>query len=199
MGVQLPSFLGSMQCDIYYASYNFWGQEPEEILVPSGQYQDEFGNPVPQGDVTRGSVGQNIYGEEIKVWGMDRTQKNAYWNVMGTVNLQDLTADREFEYKKRLNGRFRYPSDPRLDNDGNYHPISSILVSNIIDKKTGQQLHLDENGNPIIFEVMSVDPFINPFGKTEYFKLLLERSDDQFMQLNGVIKKKGGFRVKVRS
>ena len=94
---------------------------------------------------------------------------------------------------------FAIPSDPRLDNDGNYHPISSILVSNIINKKSGQQLHLDENGNPIIFEVMSVDPFINPFGKTEYFKLLLERADDQFMQLNGVIKKKGGFRVKVKS
>ncbi len=170
-----------MQCDIYYCSYNFWGQEPEEILVPSGQYQDEFGNPVPQGDVTVGSVGQNIYGEEIKVWGMDRTQKNAYWNVMGTVNLQDLTADREFEYKKRLNGRFMGDTDPRVGSKGQYHPISDILITNVKDTASGKQLHTNEDGSPIIFEVMSVDPFINPWNEIEYYKILLERADNQGM------------------
>ena len=188
-----PDFLYEMKCDVFYAEYDAAkGTWPETIA----ETQDEFGNVI---SVESGGVGQNEWGEAEKVWQRDRTELESYFNVMGTVNLQDLTADREFEYKKRLNGRFRYPSDPRLDNDGNYHPISSILVSNIINKNSGQQLHLDENGNPIIFEVMSVDPFINPFGKTEYFKLLLERSDDQFMQLNGVIKKKGGFRVKVKS
>ena len=189
-----PDFLYQMKCDVFYAEYTSPNSTEVETIAET---QDEFGNVI--GAVESGGVGQNEWGEAEKVWQRDRTELESYFNVMGTVNLQDLTADREFEYKKRLNGRFRFPSDPRLDNDGNYHPISSILVSNIIDKKTGQQLHLDENGNPIIFEVMSVDPFINPFGKTEYFKLLLERADDQFMQLNGLIKKKGGFRVTVRS
>ncbi len=189
-----PDFLYEMKCDVFYAEYTSPNSTEEEVVGNHGQ--DIFGNPIDP--VYSGGVGQNEWGEAEKVWQRDRTELESYFNVMGTVNLQDLTADREFEYKKRLNGRFRYPSDPRLDNDGNYHPISSILVSNIINKNSGEQLHLDENGNPIIFEVMSVDPFINPFGKTEYFKLLLERADDQFMQLNGLIKKKGGFRVKVR-
>ena len=189
-----PDFLYQMSCDVFYAQYTSPNStEPETIAIT----QDEFGMSQP---VTTGGVGQNEFGEAEKVWQRDRTELESYFNVMGTVNLQDLKADTLFEYKKRLNGRFRFPSDPRVDFENNSHPISSILVTNIIDKNSGQQLHLDENNNPIIFDVMSVDPFINPFGKIEYYKILLERADDQFMQLNGVIKKKaGGLRVKVRS
>ena len=176
LGPPFDKLLYIMTCQVWYAEYT----SPNATSDPMGETimtQDEFG--VPYYANVMQEAGQNIYGEAEKVYRYDRNAEFAYFNVMGTVNLQDLTADREFEYKKRLNGRFRYPSDPRLDNDGNYHPISSILVSNIINKKSGQQLHLDENGNPIIFEVMSVDPFIDPFGKIEYYKLLLERADDQ--------------------
>ena len=189
-----PDFLYQMSCDVFYAQYTSPNSTaPETIAIT----QDEFGMSQP---VTTGGVGQNEFGEAEKIWQRDRTELESYFNVMGTVNLQDLKADTTFEYKKRLNGRFRFPSDPRVDFENNSHPISSILVTNIIDKNSGQQLHLDENSNPIIFDVMSVDPFINPFGKIEYYKILLERADDQFMQLNGVIKKKaGGLRVTVRS
>ncbi len=177
MGVQLPAFLGGMQCDVYYCTYTYLDQEPESILVPSGQFQDEFGNPIPQENVVTGGAGQNEYGEAIKVWYMDRTQKKAYWNVMGTVNLQDLSADREFEYKKRLNGRFKFPDDPRLDVYGNYHPISDLMITGIVDKNSGEQLHTNEDGTAIMFDVMNVDPYIDPFGNIEYYKLLLERRD----------------------
>ena len=189
-----PDFLYQMSCDVFYAQYTSPNSTaPETIAIR----QDEFGMSQP---VTTGGVGQNEFGEAEKVWQRDRTELESYFNVMGTANLQNLKADTSFEYKKRLNGRFRFPSDPRVDFENNSHPISSILVTNIIDKNSGQQLHLDENSNPIIFDVMSVDPFINPFGKIEYYKILLERADDQFMQLNGVIKKKaGGLRVTVRS
>ena len=189
-----PDFLYQMSCDVFYAQYTSPNSTaPETIAIT----QDEFGMSQP---VTTGGVGQNEFGEAEKVWQRDRTELESYFNVMGTVNLQDLKADTSFEYKKRLNGRFRFPSDPRVDFENNSHPISSILVTNIIDKNSGQQLHLDENSNPIIFDVMSVDPFINPFGKIEYYKILLERADNQFIQLNGVIKKKaGGLRVTVRS
>ena len=188
-----PDFLYHMSCDVFYAEYTSPNSTEPEII---GMAQDEFGVPIP---VQTGGVGQNEFGEAEKVWQRDRTELESYFNVMGTVNLQDLKADTAFEYKKRLNGRFRFPSDPRVDFNKNTHPISSILITNIIDKTTGQQLHLDENSKPIIFDVMSVDPFINPFGRIEYYKILLEGADDQFMELNGIIRKKGGLRVKVRS
>ena len=188
-----PNFLYHMSCDVFYAEYTSPNSTELETI---GMTQDEFGVPIP---IESGGVGQNEFGEAEKVWQRDRTELESYFNVMGTVNLQDLKADTLFEYKKRLNGRFRFPSDPRVDFNKNTHPISSILITNIIDKTTGQQLHLDENSKPIIFDVMSVDPFINPFGRIEYYKILLERADDQFMELNGIIRKKGGLRVKVRS
>ena len=40
--------------------------------------------------VTSGGVGQNEWGEAEKVWQRDRTELESYFNVMGTVNLQDL-------------------------------------------------------------------------------------------------------------
>jgi hypothetical protein len=41
------------------------------------------------------------------------------------------------------------------------------------------ELQLNADGTPIVFEVMSVDPFINPWGDIDYYKILLERADDQ--------------------
>lgn len=161
-----------MTCDVYYAAYT----SPQSTTVTTLPSQDEFGTPI---SIPTGGVGQNEYGESVKVWGMDRTETNSYWNVMGTVNLQDLKADTQFQYKKRLNGRFMGNNDPRIDSLGKYHDISDMLITNIRDKNTGNRLHINEDGSDIIFEVMSVDPFINPWNEIEYYKVLLERADDQ--------------------
>ena len=81
MGLKLPTFLYIMSCDLYYASYlDQDNSNPDNIM------QDEFGNVI-------GGVGQNVYGESVKIWGLDRNERQSYWNVMGTVNLQDLDAD----------------------------------------------------------------------------------------------------------
>ena len=158
-----------MSCDLYYASYlDQDNSNPDNIM------QDEFGNVI-------GGVGQNVYGESVKIWGLDRNERQSYWNVMGTVNLQDLDADTNFKYKKRLNGRFKYPSDPRVGSDGSVHPISDILITNICKKGDlgDVELQLNADGTPIVFEVMSVAPLIDPWGDIEYYKVLLERADDQ--------------------
>jgi len=172
MGIKLPSFLYLMSCDVYYASYLDASSTPSQDLI-----QDDFGNII-------GGVGQNEFGESVKIWGLDRNERQSYFNVMGTVNLQDLNADTAFTYKKRLNGRFKYPSDPRVDKDGGSHPISDILITNVCKKAKllgapDEELQLNADGTPIVFEVMSVDPFIDPWGNIEYYKILLERADDQ--------------------
>ena len=169
MALKLPTFLYIMSCDVYYATYL-----SEENSNQSNIMQDEYGNVI-------GGVGQNVYGESVKIWELDRNERQSYWNVMGTVNLQDLDADTNFKYKKRLNGRFKYPSDPRVGQDGSAHPISDILITNICKKGDlgDVELQLNADGTPIVFEVMSVDPFIDPWGNIEYYKVLLERADDQ--------------------
>lgn len=172
MALKLPGFLYNMSCNVYYASYL-----DASSTLPGNLVQDEFGNVI-------GGSGQNLYGESEKNWTLDRNERQSYWNVMGTVNLQDLNADTAFTYKKRLNGRFKYPSDPRVDLLGNNHPISDILITNVCTKAKllgapDEELHLNANGTPIVFEIMSVDPFINPWGEIDYYKILLERADDQ--------------------
>ena len=176
MGLKLPTFLYLMSCDVYYATYLDAAESNQENIL-----QDDFGNII-------GGVGQNEFGESVKIWGLDRNERQSYWNVMGTVNLQDLNADTAFEYKKRLNGRFKYPSDPRVGDDGSVHPSSDILITNICKKGDlgDKELHLNADGSPTVFEVMSVDPFIDPWGDIEYYKVLLERADDQTI-LEGVL------------
>ena len=155
MGLKLPSFLFLMSCDVYYASYLDASSTPSQDLI-----QDDFGNII-------GGVGQNEFGESVKIWGLDRNERQSYFNVMGTVNLQDLNADTAFTYK-----------------DGGNHPISDILITNVCKKARllgapDEELHLNADGTPIVFEIMSVDPFIDPWGNIEYYKILLERADDQ--------------------
>jgi len=174
LGPPFDKLLYIMTCQVWYAEYT----SPNATSDPMGETimtQDEFG--VPYYANVMQEAGQNIYGEAEKVYRYDRNAEFAYFNVMGTVNLQDLTADREFEYKKRLNGRFKFPDDPRVDVYGNYHPISDLMITGIVDKNSGEQLHTNEDGTAIMFDVMSVDPYIDPFGNIEYYKLLLERRD----------------------
>ena len=113
--------------------------------------------------------------------GRQKSERQCLLQCHGHSKSQDLSADTNFKYKKRLNGRFKYPSDPRVGLDGSAHPISDILITNICKKgDTGDvELQLNANGTPIVFEVMSVDPFIDPWGNIEYYKLLLESADDQ--------------------
>ena len=75
MGLRLPSFLFLMSCDVYYASYLDASSTPSQDLI-----QDDFGNII-------GGVGQNEFGESVKIWGLDRNERQSYFNVMGTVNL----------------------------------------------------------------------------------------------------------------
>ena len=51
------------------------------------------------------------------------------------------------------------------------------MITGIADKNTTEQLHTNEDGSAIMFDVMNVDPYIDPFGNIEYYKLLLERRD----------------------
>ena len=137
-------------------------------------------------DIAYCTTQQSNLGKMEKSWKYDQTLVG-YVNVMGTVNLQNEVADREFVYKKRLNGRTLV--DPRKDSHGKYHSISDILILDVRDTGTGESLHLndfgpDGEGLPIIFDVMSVDPFVNPWNEIEYYKILLNRSDNQHLDLS---------------
>ena len=62
MSLKLPTYLYIMSCDVYYASYL-----SEENSNQSNLMQDDYGNVI-------GGVGQNEYGESVKIWELDRVR-----------------------------------------------------------------------------------------------------------------------------
>jgi hypothetical protein len=115
-------------------------------------------------------------------WETNQQTLRGYANVMGTVDLKPLRAEREYLYKKQLNARTKV--DPRIDAQGNYHPITEMLVLDIT--ADGKSLWTHDQaelaGRPLLHDVLSVEPFVNPWNEIEYYKLLLTRSENQHLE-----------------
>ncbi len=77
--------------------------------------------------------------------------------------------------------------DPRRSIEGIDYPITSILLTNIRDAKTGTIFYTESSGvrsgDPTVFDIMSVNPYVNPWNDIEYYKVYLTRSDQQ--EING--------------
>lgn len=85
-----------------------------------------------------------------------------------------------FEFPLLLFGRFK--DDIRKADDGTMFPITSIMVTNIRSKCDEVPFFIETyNGTEqnTLFEVGTFQPFINPFGKIEYYKIQAPRMDDQ--------------------
>jgi len=123
---------------------------------------------------------QDRFGKEVKEWTLDRTV-NGYAEILGAVDKDGLKNNVFFEYEGKLIGRTK--KDPRISMQGINYPITSILITNIIDAKTGTQFYTesygDRSGESTIFEIMAVEPYVNPWNEIEYYKILFNRSDRQ--------------------
>jgi hypothetical protein len=60
--------------------------------------------------------------------------------------------------------------------------ITNVIVTNIRDQN-GSEIYLEtsgpRSGKSTIFEIATQDPFVGPFGSTEYYKLIIRRSENQ--------------------
>lgn len=123
---------------------------------------------------------QDRYGIEEKSWQFDQTL-NGYVEILGAVDKDALKTGRFNEYEDKLIGRTK--TDPRISINGIYYPITSILVTNIRNTKTGQEYYLEaageRDGRSTIYEIYAVEPYVNPWNEIEYWKILFNRSDIQ--------------------
>jgi hypothetical protein len=85
-----------------------------------------------------------------------------------------------FEYQNKLIGRTK--EDPRVSSEAIYYPITSILITNIRDANRGTMLYVRNDGEPTIYEIAAVEPYVNPWNEIEYYKILFNRSDRQEIQ-----------------
>ena len=131
-------------------------------------------------DLYYSTESQDKFGKEVKEWSMDRTILG-YAEILGAVDRDGLKASQFFEYEGKLIGRTK--EDPRTSSEGINYPITSMIITNIRDAKTQTEFYTesygDRSGQSTIFEIMAVEPYVNPWNEIEYYKILFNRSDKQ--------------------
>jgi len=131
-------------------------------------------------DIYYATESQDKIGKEVKTWMLDRTVRG-YAEVLGSVSRDGLKASQFFEYEGKLIGRVK--EDPRVSVSGMNYPITAMIITDIRDSGTGVQYYTesygDRSGLSTIFEIMAVEPYVNPWNEIEYYKILFNRSDKQ--------------------
>lgn len=133
-------------------------------------------------DVYYSIESQDKLGKEVKTWVMDRTL-SGYAEILGSVSRDGLKASQFFEYEGKLIGRTK--EDPRVSFAGMNYPITSMIITDIRNAGTNDNYYTESYGErsglSTIFEIMAVEPYVNPWNEIEYYKILFNRSDRQVM------------------
>jgi len=128
-------------------------------------------------------VEQGAYGNLKKTWVLDRSIAAAF-NPAGRKFQQDVQADVNITIDNAIMGRTR--SDITQSDRGEYNSMTNIIIANIRDAQ-GNIIYNESAGPRVgkstLFEIATFNPIVGPFGTTDYFKLVLRRSDNQAVDL----------------
>jgi len=137
-----------------------------------------------QCDIYYADESQDEYGGIDKKWEYDRTEPCSFYTLSDKSNSNNFTYDdnRFYRLETMVYGRFK--TDPRKASFGLYHPLSNLIITNIRAAGCNDECFFIETdgdyvGSPTIFDIKSCQPFIGPFNSIEYYKIQLERSDEQ--------------------
>ncbi len=134
-------------------------------------------------DVFYPIVDQGIYGNVKKQWIHDRT---AICSVApaGSAFKEDVTPNINIKQEMIIMGRLK--TDIRVSSKDSNNSVTNIIVSNIKDK-SGNPIYSEtsgpRSGKSTIFEVATIEPFVGPFGRIEYYKIVLRRSENQAVDI----------------
>jgi len=138
----------------------------------------DFAFPM-QADVYHPIVEQGIYGEVKKTWILDRTIACSF-TASGTALKEEIVPNINITQDKILLGRAK--TDIRISSLEARNSITNVIITNIRDKNCNE-IYLETSGpragKSTIFEIATQDPFVGPFGNTEYYKLVIRRSENQ--------------------
>lgn len=135
-------------------------------------------------DVYYASESQDKYGKVEKTWFVDETLPCSFYTLNDMSNEDNFDFDDKKFYRLETMLVGRTVADLRKSSDGRFFPLSHILVTNIRAAGCDDEVFFVEtNGGyestPTIYEVKSLQPYIGPYNKIEYYKIQLERSDTQ--------------------
>lgn len=124
-------------------------------------------------------IEQSAYGDVRKDWIFDR---NVHCNLepAGSSIKEELDPNVLVLRDQMLIGRFK--EDIRTSLFEENFETTNILITNVVDKNC--ELVYKETGGPrsekgTLYEVATIQPFMNPFGRVEYYKVILKRSENQ--------------------
>jgi len=130
-------------------------------------------------DVYYPIISQGEYGQPKKDWVFDKTVAcNA--EPLGGDGTENVKADSFLQLQNKL--LVRTKSDPRISSQQEKNAVTNILITNI--RHSNDELIYKETagvraGRGTIYEVATVQPFVGPFGTTEYYKMVWRRAENQ--------------------
>jgi hypothetical protein len=136
-----------------------------------------------QVDIFYPVVEQGAYGNVKKDWIHNRTIA-CHFTTAGLKTKEEIQPNVNITQETLLIGRVK--ADIRIsDRDAN-NAITNVILSNIQDRNCNP-VYIETSGpragKSTIFEVASQEPLMGPFGKVEYYKLVLRRSQNQAVDI----------------
>jgi len=128
-------------------------------------------------------VNQGGYGNLSKQWVLDRSIACAFTSGSGK-NKEDVGVEANVVIDNAIVGRSR--TDITQSANGSPNSLTNIIITNIRDR-FGNLIYNESSGPRVgqstVFEVATMNPIVGPFGGTEYYKLVLRRSENQAVDL----------------
>jgi len=130
-------------------------------------------------DIGYSTALQNNYGELEVVWTYDRTIP---CRVASNTNYKDQNVFPEQRMRILDQINAQVTEDVRIDSFGEMHALTDVLITNIrssCGESAFTETAGDRAGDSTMYEVMGYSPHIDPFGKVDYIKIVLNRADEQ--------------------
>lgn len=124
-------------------------------------------------------VDQSPYGNVSKSWTYDRTIP---CNIVpaGASEKEELKININIVLDSIMSARFK--EDIRKSSFEELFDIQNIVITNVRDRNCNE-LYVESSGPRVgkstLFEVATLQPFVGPFGRADYYKLILKRSENQ--------------------
>ncbi len=128
-------------------------------------------------------VDVGAYGNVKKQWVLDKTVA-CFFNVAGSKFKQEVGTEANINISNSIIGRVK--NNPTISSTESLHSITNIVITNIRGND-GNTIYNESagprSGNSTLFEIATLNPIVGPFGKVEYYKVVLRRSENQAVDL----------------
>jgi hypothetical protein len=129
-------------------------------------------------DIYHPTIEQGSYGSLSKTWLLDRTIAGNFIRA-GAETKEEMIVNIDLTQDSLLIARVR--SDIRLSSAHENNAITNIMVTNIR-HGDGTPYYFETSGRrskPTIFDVATIQPFVNPFRQIEHYTVVLRRAENQ--------------------